>query len=406
MAYPGSNQSRWIIYILLLILRFLGILQRGYIHPDEFFQGGQELFFGHNTRYYENNLLQNGNDYYHVNVAGLTRYSVQSVPWEFEPQNAVRSIIPPMFMTLLPLRVYASLRHWITLFSGVLVDTRDVINAELQRPFIQSSILWSPATNDLSGKEILLIPRLFMAILSVIFLDGSLWILTILKSKNIKQRKGSASTLSYKAYTGPPMEVIVLASSWPCLTFGVRPFTNNLEAMVLAFLLVVVSTNANIKEDIQTAAINSTNMMAHARQRTGGAYALLLIGATCSVGIFVRFTFAFFAFPVVALFLWHRWKNISFRLPCIVYDGLWLALSFLITSFAFIWVDTQYYAEQERLACDGTPVCLDKAETTLSTMLKYMAPYNALRYNSKSSNLAEHGIHPRITHAGELLLRY
>ena len=176
-----------------------------------------------------------------------------------------------------------------------------------------------------------------------------------------------------------------------------------LEAMVLAFLLVVVSTNAN--EGIEKAS-DTTTKTKHTQHRTSGAYSLLLIGATCSIGIFVRFTFAFFAFPVVVLFLWHRWKNISFRLPCIVYDGLWLALSFLITTFAFIWVDTQYYAEQQRRACYGTPVCLDKAETTLSTMLKYMAPYNALRYNSKSSNLAEHGIHPRITHAGEFLLRY
>lgn len=32
-------------------------------------------------------------------------------------------------------------------------------------------------------------------------------------------------------------------------------------------------------------------------------------------------------------------------------------------------------------------------------VLRYIAPWNALMYNSKSSNLAEHGLHPRMTHA-------
>ena len=34
----------------------------------------------------------------------------------------------------------------------------------------------------------------------------------------------------------------------------------------------------------------------------------------------------------------------------------------------------------------------------------FVSPFNAFRYNSKSTNLAEHGLHPRITHAGEFIL--
>ncbi|EED86613.1 predicted protein [Thalassiosira pseudonana CCMP1335] len=34
-----------------------------------------------------------------------------------------------------------------------------------------------------------------------------------------------------------------------------------------------------------------------------------------------------------------------------------------------------------------------------ATAWSYIAPFNALRYNSKSTNLAEHGLHPRVTHA-------
>jgi hypothetical protein len=35
----------------------------------------------------------------------------------------------------------------------------------------------------------------------------------------------------------------------------------------------------------------------------------------------------------------------------------------------------------------------------LQRWLSCLAPLNALRYNSQTSNLAEHGIHPRVTHA-------
>ncbi|EED86416.1 hypothetical protein THAPSDRAFT_bd686, partial [Thalassiosira pseudonana CCMP1335] len=271
-------------------LRFFGAIYSlpGYIHPDEFFQGGQDV----------------------------KEYLVSNVPWEFEPNNALRSIIPPTFMTLVPLRLYYP---------------------------PQSSILWASSMNSLSGKEILIIPRIFMAILSVIFFDGCLWILVACTDASL----------------GPPIEVLVLASSWPCLVFGVRPFTNNLEAMVLSCLLTIQKGGVQR----QQTSIKST----------------ILVGAVCSIGLFVRFTFAFFAFPVVIAYLYTRWMNMKFQFKYFLRDALGLAISFSLTSAMFIWVDSRYYSWQ--------------AQTV------YIAPFNALRYNSKSTNLAEHGLHPRVTHA-------
>jgi hypothetical protein len=55
------------MYALLIVLRVLvGVFLTGYVHPDEFFQGGQELFFG----------------------------CPPFVPWELEPRHAVRSNRP------------------------------------------------------------------------------------------------------------------------------------------------------------------------------------------------------------------------------------------------------------------------------------------------------------------------
>lgn len=59
-------------YLALVALRCLLLLSPGYVHPDEFFQGGQELFAG---------LL--------LDVPGCL------IPWEFRPHHAVRSVAFP-----------------------------------------------------------------------------------------------------------------------------------------------------------------------------------------------------------------------------------------------------------------------------------------------------------------------
>jgi len=386
----STIRSRWIVYILLIILRFLGVYQRGYIHPDEFFQGGQELFFGRTQNYNEqHHVTLPGNDYA-TNDDITDNFIVKNLPWEFEPKHAVRSIVPPMFMTLLPLHLYVKAKYWLVRIEVNSTTTETIYNtngqdaeSHLQTSFIESSILWTPAMDKLSGEEILLIPRLFITLLSILFLDVSLWVLVTQSNNKHLHSKGERYLLeALKA--GPPNEVIILASSWPCLAFGVRPFTNNLEAIVLSFLLVLVSTN------------NSTANMHTTNNKARDSYTLLMIGITCSIGMFARFTFVFFAFPIVAIFLWCRWKRMRFKLTDILHDGLMLAMSFLLISCAFIWVDTQYYSWQANLDCYGT---INTCESKESKWWQYVAPYNAFRYNSKSTNLAEHGIHPRITHA-------
>lgn len=379
-----GHQLKWILYASLLILRFLGIFQRGYIHPDEFFQGGQELFFGVGGVGGGGVGGRNGDE---LDINGADDYFAKNVPWEFEPNHAVRSIVPPSFMTLLPLRLYVTLRdywirfHEVTVPASISTVDDDLNDDTLRKSWLDSFKQWTTPDNmNLSGREILLVPRLFTAVLSVIFLDGSLWTLTKLRRSNEKMQ-GSVSNKS-----GPPIEVIIMASSWPCLVFGVRPFTNTLEAMVLAFLLVIVAMHVSRNEEFQHRKGTSKFIFGNIRS-------LLLIGATCSVGVFIRFTFIFFAFPVVALFLWTRWKSLGFTLGNIVRDGSVLAVSFLVISSAFIMVDTQYYSRQAEFTC-----------TKFGCMLNYIAPFNAFRYNSNRSNLAKHGLHPRVTHLGELIM--
>lgn len=338
-----TNRLKWLLYLSLITLRLYGAINTlpGYIHPDEFFQGGQELFFGQ----------QRDDTQHHW-------YAVRNVPWEFEPKNAVRCIVPPTFMTLLPLRAYVSVKS-IAKSSQECKSSSDTS---------RHSLLWSPQMEHLSGREILTIPRVFMTLLSFIFLDGALWLLIF--CKQCTRRDTKLFDIIYFMYEfGPPTETIILASSWPCLVFGIRPFTNTLEAMCLAVLLVIVNLDLS-------------------KSRGSNRLSAIYIGVVCSIGIFVRFTFAFFAFPAVLIWVWYRWKA-CYRQLHFFYDILLTAMSFLATSTIVIWADSQYYS----LQIDGGSI------QVFRDVLRYIVPLNAFLYNSKSTNLADHGLHPRFTHA-------
>jgi phosphatidylinositol glycan class Z len=271
------------LYIALVLARFfVGPFLPGYIHPDEFFQGGQELWFG----------------------------CPPTIPWEFEPQNALRSVVPPTLLSWLPLYIYSLL---------------------LGRPM-----------GSLSGNEVLIIPRVACAILSVLTVDGSIWSLC-------------------NTTKGVPIPVLLLASAWPTMAMLNRPFSNALETYFLALLLASILKG---KRSVWTCAV---------------------IGALCALGLFTRFTFVFFAFPAMLYFLYslletmHGWRG---AIPKILVTGL----SFVVISAAIIHVDTSFYSSRS-----------GKEDDPSSSII--LTPWNALSYNSQVSNLKEHGLHPRWTHA-------
>jgi hypothetical protein len=432
-AKGGVVLNRWVLYLSLVVLRFISINQRGYIHPDEFFQGGQELFFG--TQRSDDNTSSSTRSSSSISIS---EYMVTNVPWEYQPIHAVRSIIPPAFMTLIPIHIYTAIIHHYYYYHKDENKKEKYYN-----------------NKQLSGKEILLIPRLFMTILSIIFLDGSLWLLVYCRNAQQQKQQHTATTTKLQkqqqqqqqqtiATLSPPIEVIILASSWPCLVLSTRPFTNSLETMSLAILLVI------------TVRILRTTTTTHEDNNTSYYYSilpLLLMGVTCSIGIFIRFTFAFFAFPSVIIFFYHRWKrklnsNSSstsntlvgdgYRLQSlllsllqhVLYDGIWIIVSFALVSYIFIYIDTQYYTSSSLsnvnsflnwndedynndnnndnnttcsiFSCPSSSSSQSHQQPLFSrSMSNYITPINALLYNSKQDNLALHGLHSRITHIGE-----
>ena len=159
MKLTSSNQQNIMSITLFLfyILRLYTCILPGYIHPDEYFQGGQELWFSTNNNNNTNigtmiNNVSQKSIFTSNNNNNNCNGDETTLIWEYKAKNAIRSIIPPYIMTLFPLKIYNYVTNNITSH--------------------KSSISIVPS---LTGYEILVIPRLFLHILSFISFDVCLW---------------------------------------------------------------------------------------------------------------------------------------------------------------------------------------------------------------------------------------
>lgn len=292
----SPNQYSWSLYNLLLLIRCcVATFLPGYIHPDEFFQGGQELWFG----------------------------CPPQRPWEFMPEHALRSIVPPTVMTWWPLKPTA---WWLGL-----------------------------PMEHLSGWHVWILPRVACGVASIIAVDMSIW--SIHSSFN----KDSPNKSSSK---GVPLPVLLLASAWPTFVMMNRPFTNAMETWMLALLVRFAVSN-------KSGELSSPTLIQ-----------CILFGGISAIGIFTRFTFVCFAFPVVVFF---GYRMLSFQWWEWLVKPAITCLSFAFVAYEIIKRDTEYYS--------------DLHETSSDPAALVFTPWNAYSYNSKTDNLQEHGLHPLWTHA-------
>ena len=148
------------------------------------------------------------------------------------------------------------------------------------------------------------------------------------------------------------------------LTFQIRPFSNSIEAVLVALCFVAFRNFVD------------------ARQRRRNVH-LHILAVLFVIGTFTRVTFIAFALPIG----WQIIDRISRSARVQPQTSLWRtrarllllpALIATLTSLAFILADTYYFRGD------------------FSTLA--ITPLNFLLYNLSSKNLAEHGIHPRWLH--------
>uniref|UniRef100_A0A8C5UES4 Mannosyltransferase n=1 Tax=Malurus cyaneus samueli TaxID=2593467 RepID=A0A8C5UES4_9PASS len=173
-------------------------------------------------------------------------------------------------------------------------------------------------------------------------------------------------TLDYSVYRLAPFwgadpwkALVLLAGSYVTLVFYTRTFTNTLEGLLFALLMVLVS---------------STKSCGSSAEPTSSS----LIGVITTAGFFNRPTFL--AFALMPLLYWASLIVDSQKsIKTLINHFLKLILCACFTAIVFITADTFYF----------TSVSLDNL---------YITPFNFLSYNLNPHNLALHGSHPRVTH--------
>eukprot|EP01094_Clydonella_sp_ATCC50884_P003462 TRINITY_DN1265_c4_g1_i2.p1 TRINITY_DN1265_c4_g1~~TRINITY_DN1265_c4_g1_i2.p1 ORF type:complete len:660 (-),score=163.94 TRINITY_DN1265_c4_g1_i2:82-2061(-) len=242
------------------------------------------------------------------------------VPWEFaDTHNPCRSIAPPLLVSGI-----AYLPVWATL---ALIPQR------------------------LLPLLLLVLPRLVMLALSLL-IDLSVYRVYFAMG-------GGGDGL------GP---LLALALSWPMLVMQQQPFSNSIESVLVALSLLCYAEWRSSHTDGEC---GSPGARARTRRR-----AEVMLGAIAALGVFTRFTFLFYFFPVALMLLIGLvLETRSGRQRAALASFVRLAASFSMACAALVLLDSWYF---------GTGVQL--------------TPLNSLLYNMDPRNLALHGIHARYTH--------
>lgn len=158
---------------------------------------------------------------------------------------------------------------------------------------------------------------------------------------------------------------ILVATSWPMFVLHVRPLTNSLEACAYALCVCLF---AMVNSD------SSSKSKSNANERLKDDLLYVVWGLLCSVGVFVRFTFAIFVGPLILI---DAIKSMSKKGP-IEFLGRYaiMAISFAVSASQIAKIDALYYDRREEF---------------------YIAPWHAFLYNAKYAS-EHHGKHPRVTH--------
>ncbi|KAG8581418.1 hypothetical protein GDO81_007664 [Engystomops pustulosus] len=303
--HTGGAMQEKMLWGALSILRVIWCLapQKGYLHPDEFFQSPEV-------------------------IAGDILDLEINRPWEFHSAFPCRTVLIPLMTS--------GTAFWIINF--------------LQRLGFEMAFNYSYL--------LLVLPRLIITLLS------------FLLDYTVHQVAPVWACNPWKA-------LVLLAMSPVTLVFYTRTFGNAVEGVLFALLLLLIKPGNSNPES------NSTNSKDHH-----------FIGLVLTVGFFNRPTFLCFA--LAPLIYWAAQRGS--RGSCASHTMLILTLmktvpSVVLLSGLFVLADTIYYTGHWPLSVTGR-------ESFIKQLMKntILTPINFLHYNMNPENLAQHGVHPRITH--------
>jgi GPI mannosyltransferase 4 len=407
--YELKVPRAWLILMTLRIVLNV-FFQRGYIHPDEFFQGVEPI----------------SGDLFNCTDKMILR------TWEFQfnktsGQEPIRNMAVPYFFYGIPLLI---LKYFSSL--GSVRDYTAYIN----------NLSLSPPSNfnmiSVHANTLIYYPRLFMTFYSLI-IDISIYLICDLCDLD----KSSI--------------LITFASSYITLVYFTRTFSNSIEAIMFTLLIYfilksiksqrvlndkfLVATNDSFNDKQALSSLSSPSLKRNniSNGNTNNSKVAKIISSTTSaevasalegklpnniqpqsltalkrlrlfdiykynnlssqisvvmcVGIFNRPTFVIFSFVPLVYWLLHGLENCNHLAEWLRY--LWRRCLSLIRvtvplSFLFILFDTCYFYKI-------TSVKIFQ-EIIMKQRKLIITPYNFFAYNSKADNLKEHGEHPFYQH--------
>ncbi|XP_041624473.1 GPI mannosyltransferase 4 isoform X4 [Vulpes lagopus] len=159
--------------------------------------------------------------------------------------------------------------------------------------------------------------------------------------------------------------LVLLAGSYVTLVFYTRTFSNAIEGLFFAGLLVLVSPRVAWSP-------------APRQPAPGPRWCGWLLGGVVAAGFFNRPTFL--AFALVPLFLWSICSATSPGFKSPMKEALVLLPGATLVAAVFVAVDSWYFSSPSRASA------------------LVLTPANFLYYNLDPQNLARHGTHMRLTH--------
>ncbi|KAK1344013.1 hypothetical protein QTO34_014571 [Cnephaeus nilssonii] len=161
--------------------------------------------------------------------------------------------------------------------------------------------------------------------------------------------------------------LVLLSGSYVTLVFYTRTFSNAIEGLLFAWLLVLVSPRV-------------ARSPAPKKPAPGSWWHSWLLGSILAAGFFNRPTFL--AFALVPVFLWGIRGATDSAFKSLTKAALGLLPGATLTAAVFVVVDSWYFSS----------LLTDQPNTLVLT------PANFLQYNLDPQNLERHGTHLRLTH--------
>ena len=188
------------------------------------------------------------------------------------------------------------------------------------------------------------------------------------------------------------LAVTLVASSYVTWTYQTHTFSNSIETLLVAWSLVMIQRLLDNK--VRPTLAMSEKVRAENEQQRSSLLSSAILGCLITFGIFNRVTFpAYLLIPSLFL-LPHFFRRFDHSYPSGTQDhaNYYRPLSLAVFSIAIVLttnlaivIDTDFYHP-------GRPL--------LNTLLTNptFTPLNSFLYNTQTSNLATHGLHPHYQH--------